>query len=106
MSPGPQVTSDEALEKYVRAASSGCSHQCGTCRMSDPDAAPTPEASRQLVVDAKLRVCGLSSLRVFDAFAMPSITSGNTRAPVLMIADSRLYCSFTLNNDINEMTSF
>ena len=87
MSPGPQVTSDEALEKYVRAASSTCFHPCGTCRMGDPDMAPTLEARRQLVVDAELRVCGLSGLRVVDASVMPSITSGNTHAPVLMIAE-------------------
>ena len=87
LSPGPQVTSDEALEKYVRAASSSCFHPCGTCRMGDPDAAPTPEAARQLVVDTELRVCGLSGLRVVDASVMPSITSGNIHAPTLMIAE-------------------
>ena len=87
MIPGPQVTSDEALEKYIRAASSTSFHPCGTCRMGDPDAVPTPEAARQLVVDTELRVSGLSGLRVVDASVMPSITSGNIHAPVLMIAE-------------------
>ena len=87
LGPGPQATSDEALEKYVRADASSCFHPCGTCRMGDPDAAPTPEAARQLVVDTELRVCGLKGLRVVDASVMPSVTSGNIQAPTLMIAE-------------------
>ena len=87
LGPGPQTTSDEELEKYVRAYTSSCFHPCGTCRMGDPDAAPTPEAARQLVVDTELRVCGLKGLRVVDASVMPSVTSGNIQAPTLMIAE-------------------
>ena len=86
MSPGPQATSYEDLEKYVRAAASTCFHTCGTCRMGNPDSAQTPEAARQLVVDSELRVCGLSGLRVSDASVMPSITYGNIQALVLIIA--------------------
>jgi choline dehydrogenase len=87
LSPGPKVTSDAMLEQVVRTSATSCFHTCGTCRMGNPDAAPTPEAARQLVVDAELRVCGLKGLRVVDASVMPSITSGNIFAPVLMIAE-------------------
>ena len=83
LSPGPQVTSNEALEKYVRSFATSCYHPCGTCRMGDQDAAQTPEAARQLVVDSELRVCGLKGLRVVDATVMSSITSGNIHAPTL-----------------------
>ena len=79
--------SDAALEQFVRASSTSCFHPCGTCRMGDPNAAPTPEAARQLVVDAELRVVGLHGLRVVDASVMPSITSGNTNAATWMIAE-------------------
>ena len=82
--PGPNFPN---IEQFIRMASTSCFHPCGTCRMGDPDAAPTPEVAHQLVVDAELRVCGLRGLRVVDASVMPSITSGNINAPTLMIAE-------------------
>jgi choline dehydrogenase len=54
-------------------------HLCGTCRMG-PDAG-------KAVVDPRLRVHGVAGLRVCDASAFPDITSANTNAPTLMLAD-------------------
>jgi choline dehydrogenase len=76
--PGPAVTSDEALMAYARAYATTVFHPCGTCKMgSDPKA----------VVDARLRVRGLDGLRVADASIMPTMTSGNTNAPTIMIGE-------------------
>ncbi len=76
--PGPEVTSDEALMAYARAFATTVFHPCGTCKMgSDPKA----------VVDARLKVHGLAGLRVVDASIMPTMTSGNTNAPTIMIGE-------------------
>lgn len=76
--PGPETTSDEALMAYARAYATTVFHPCGTCKMgSDPKA----------VVDARLRVHGISGLRVADASIMPTMTSGNTNAPTIMIGE-------------------
>jgi choline dehydrogenase len=76
--PGPQCTSDEALVDFIRNKAMTVYHPVGTCKMgSDPDA----------VVDQQLRVHGMDRLRVIDASIMPVVTSGNTNAPVIMIAE-------------------
>ena len=76
--PGPGVESDEALLAYARQTGNSVYHPVGTCRMgSDPRA----------VVDAQLRVHGVARLRVADASVMPSVPSGNTNAPTVMIAE-------------------
>ena len=76
--PGDKVTSDEALLAYCRARGSTIYHPTSTCRMgSDPLA----------VVDQRLRVRGIDGLRVIDASVMPDLVSGNTNAPVIMIAE-------------------
>ncbi len=76
--PGPQVASDAELLAKIGDISTTIFHPVGTAKMGDgPDA----------VVDSRLRVHGLSGLRVVDASVMPSIVSGNTNSPVIMIAE-------------------
>jgi choline dehydrogenase-like flavoprotein len=79
--PGPQVGEDEAaLEHAAGDIGTTIFHPVGTARMGRDD---DPRA----VVDARLRVIGLEGLRVADASVMPSITSGNTNSPTMMIAE-------------------
>jgi choline dehydrogenase len=76
--PGRQAASDEALLQYGRDNGSTVYHGVGTCRMGSDD---------DSVVDSRLRVCGIERLRVVDGSVMPAITSTNTNATVLMIAE-------------------
>jgi choline dehydrogenase len=76
--PGPQISSDADLAKAAGDIGTTIFHPVGTCKMGqDPTA----------VVDDRLRVRGLSGLRIADASIMPTITSGNTNAPVIMIGE-------------------
>lgn len=78
--PGPQYQSDAELAKAAGDIASTIFHPVGTTKMGcvgDPKA----------VVDSKLRVHGIRGLRVVDAGVMPTITSGNTNSPTLMIAE-------------------
>jgi choline dehydrogenase len=76
--PGPQARTDEDLLAFCRAYGATIFHPSGTCRMgSDPMA----------VVDDRLRVRGVDGLRVVDCSIMPTLVSGNTNAPVVMIAE-------------------
>jgi choline dehydrogenase len=76
--PGPDAESDEALAEYARGYGTTIYHPIGTCRMGEGPAA---------VVDARLRVHGIGGLRVIDASVMPTLTTGNTNAPTIMIAE-------------------
>lgn len=74
----PGRLSDADLQTYARNAAVTYWHQCGTAKMGrDPMA----------VVDARLRVYGIDGLRIADASIMPSITSGNTMAPCVVIGE-------------------
>lgn len=76
--PGADVRDDAALLEYARATGGTCYHAAGTCAMGDGPLA---------VVDSALRVRGVAGLRVVDASVMPRVTSGNTNAPTIMIAE-------------------
>jgi choline dehydrogenase len=76
--PGPEAEDPAALRDYVRRTAITYHHQVGTCRMGVDELA---------VVDPQLRVRGVDGLRVADASVMPTVTSGNTHAPTVMIGE-------------------
>ena len=78
MIPGDEAQSDAALHAFIRANARTVYHPVGTCAMG---------TGPQAVVDARLRVHGVKRLRVVDASIMPTIVSGNTNAPAIMIAE-------------------
>ena len=76
--PGPAASDEAALLEFCRNSGATIFHPSGTCKMgSDPMA----------VVDARLRVHGVAGLRVIDGSAMPTLVSGNTNAPIVMMAE-------------------
>ena len=80
--PGPQVRDDDEAGLVKAAGDIGTTifHPVGTARMGRAD-------DVRAVVDARLSVIGIEGLRVADASVMPSITSGNTNSPTMMIAE-------------------
>ncbi len=80
LQPGDAVRSNDEYLDYARATGLTTYHAVGTCRMG-------ADADPHAVVDDNLRVHGIDGLRVVDASVMPTLVSGNTNAPVMMIAE-------------------
>jgi choline dehydrogenase len=78
--PGEAATTDDALLEFARNTGGTIFHPSGTTRMG-------PAGDPHAVVDPELRVHGCESLRVVDCGIMPTLVSGNTNAPVVMIAE-------------------
>ena len=76
--PGASLVTDEQLMAAAGDLGTTIFHPVGTCKMGSDEMA---------VVDDRLRVRGVQGLRVIDASIMPTITSGNTNAPTVMIAE-------------------
>jgi choline dehydrogenase-like flavoprotein len=76
--PGPEYDTDEDLMRAAGDIGTTIFHPVGTCRMGSDD---------QSVVDPRLRMRALKRLRIADASIMPTITSGNTNSPTIMIAE-------------------
>jgi choline dehydrogenase len=78
--PGPAAASDDELLEFARNKGATIFHPSGTCKMG-------PAGDAYAVVDPELRVHGIGGLRVVDCSIMPTLVSGNTNAPVIMIAE-------------------
>ncbi len=82
--PGVQFQTDDELAKLAGDIATTIFHPVGTTKMGKIDG---PGADPMAVVDARLKVRGIAGLRVVDAGVMPTITSGNTNSPTLMLAE-------------------
>lgn len=79
LTPGPEIQSDEQILDDFRNRADTIFHPVGTCAMGSD--------AQRCVVDGNLKVHGLQQLRVIDASIFPNLTSGNTNAPTLMVAE-------------------
>ena len=79
ISPGSDILDDESFMEFARNEGGTVFHQCGTCRMGKDISCS--------VVDERLRVHGISSLRIVDASIFPRIPTGNTNAPAIMVGE-------------------
>jgi choline dehydrogenase len=77
-SPGKQIATDAQILEWVRKNSVTAYHPIGTCRMGE---------GANTVVDPELRVHGLEGLRVADASVFPTMPSGNTNAPAILVGE-------------------
>lgn len=94
--PEPGIENDpDALRHYVRQTAKTVFHPCGTAKMG-------PGSDRMAVVDHELRVRGVNGLRVADASIMPTLISGNTNAPTMMIAER---CARFITGKQNEVAA-
>ncbi len=96
--PGDSANNSEAIDAFVRNHGKPTHHLCGSCKLGIDDMA---------VVDESLRVYGVEDLRVADASIMPSITSGNTNAPSIMIGEkaSDLFAGRIPENPIEKLAA-
>ena len=78
IAPGEALTKDDEIIDWVKASAEPTYHPVGTCKMGQDDLA---------VVDERLRVRGIAGLRVADGSIMPTLISGNTNAPSIMIGE-------------------
>ena len=78
-SPGKERASDEEILSFIRGNAHTAYHPIGTCRMGP--------AGPKTVVDEKLKVHGLEGLRIADASIFPTMPSGNTNAPCIMVGE-------------------
>ena len=85
MKPGAQFRTEEELARAAGDIGTTIFHPVGTCKMGRRD-------DLSSVVDSQLRVIGIAGLRVADASVMPTITSGNTNSPTVMIAEKAAQC--------------
>jgi choline dehydrogenase len=76
--PGDLVRSDDEILDFARGYGATIFHPSGTCKMG---------SDRMAVTDSRLRVHGISGLRIVDCSIMPTLVSGNTHAPAVMIAE-------------------
>ena len=87
MLPGPNLNSESELQNAARDLGTTIFHPVGTCAMGEVDVNGNAK-DPMTVLDSECRLRGVSKLRVIDASVMPSITSGNTNAPVMLIAET------------------
>ena len=78
IAPGASVTDTNRLDDFIKSTLRSTKHPCGTCKMG---------SDSESVVDGQGKVHGVDQLRVVDASIIPLITTGNTNAPTIMLAE-------------------